>query len=85
MHSIATKKVFNLVQNLEEALRHSFFRKHVPNIMNLLATVFMSLIMIYFRGYYVSIPIGLTKDRGYQEDYKIKLFYNSSMAVILQS
>lgn len=52
---------------------------------NLLATVFIFLIVIYFQGFRVVLPVRSKNARGQQGSYPIKLFYTSNMPIILQS
>ena len=72
-------------QNKIQALREAFYRSHAPNIMSLLATVFIFLIVIYFQGFKVDLGIRSQKVRGQQGTYPIKLFYTSNIPIILQT
>ncbi|CAE5964624.1 unnamed protein product [Arabidopsis arenosa] len=67
------------------ALREAFFRQSLPNVTNLLATVLIFLIVIYFQGFRVVLPVRSKNTRGQQGSYPIKLFYTSNMPIILQS
>ncbi|KAG9143129.1 hypothetical protein Leryth_023562 [Lithospermum erythrorhizon] len=67
------------------ALREAFYRQNLPNITNLLATVLVFLIVIYFQGFRVVLPVRSKNARGQQGSYPIKLFYTSNMPIILQS
>lgn len=67
------------------ALREAFYRQNLPNVTNLLATVFIFLIVIYFQGFRVVLPVRSKNARGQQGSYPIKLFYTSNMPIILQS
>lgn len=67
------------------ALREAFYRENLPNITNLLATVVVFVIVIYFQGFRVDIPIRSRQSRGFTTSYPIKLFYTSNMPIILQS
>ncbi|XP_057465772.1 protein transport protein Sec61 subunit alpha-like [Actinidia eriantha] len=67
------------------ALREAFCRQNLPNVTNLLATVLIFLIVIYFQGFRVVLPVRSKNARGQQGSYPIKLFYTSNMPVILQS
>lgn len=71
--------------NKLEALTKSFYRQNAPNLINLIATVGVILLVIYFQGYRVELPISAQKARGYRQSYPIKLFYTSNMPIILQS
>merc|ERR1712142_1133546 len=66
-------------------LREAFYRQNLPNLMNLLATVLVFAIVIYFQGFRVDLPIKSARYRGQQSSYPIKLFYTSNMPIILQS
>ncbi|MCD7450968.1 Protein transport protein Sec61 subunit alpha [Datura stramonium] len=67
------------------ALREAFYRQSLPNVTNLLATVLIFLIVIYFQGFRVVLPVRSKNARGQQGSYPIKLFYTSNMPIILQS
>ena len=66
-------------------LREAFYRQNLPNLMNLMATVFVFAIVIYFQGFRVDLPIKSARYRGQQSSYPIKLFYTSNIPIILQS
>lgn len=67
------------------ALQEAFFRSNLPNLSNLLATALVFLIVIYFQGWKVDLPVKYAKNRGQTGKYPIKLFYTSNMPVILQT
>ena len=67
------------------ALNEAMFRSNLPNVSNILATVLIFLIVVYFQGWRVDLPIRHTKIRGHTGKYPIKLFYTSNMPVILQT
>jgi protein transport protein SEC61 subunit alpha len=50
-HLLATR------QNKVRALHEAFYRQDLPNLMNLLATVLVFAIAIYFQGFWVDLPI----------------------------
>lgn len=66
------------------ALKESFYRANLPNLTNLLATFVIFLVVIYFQGFKVDIPIKSTRYRGQNTSYPIKLFYTSNIPIILQ-
>lgn len=66
-------------------LREAFYRNNLPNLMNLMATVGVFLIVIYFQGFRVDLPIKSARYRGQYSSYPIKLFYTSNIPIILQS
>ncbi|KAK4831623.1 hypothetical protein QYF61_018563 [Mycteria americana] len=67
------------------ALREAFYRQNLPNLMNLIATVFVFAVVIYFQGFRVDLPIKSARYRGQYSSYPIKLFYTSNIPIILQS
>jgi len=67
------------------ALREAFYRQNLPNVMNLMATVLVFGIVIYFQGFRVDLPIKSARFRGDYRSYPIKLFYTSNIPIILQS
>ncbi len=72
-------------QDKMQALHEALYRQNLPNIMNLLATGFIFIVVIYFQGWRVDLPVKYQKYRGQQGTYPIKLFYTSNMPVILQT
>ena len=67
------------------ALKEAFYRQNLPNLTNLLATVLVFGIVIYFQGFRVDLPIKSARFRGQTSSYPIKLFYTSNIPIILQS
>ncbi|TFJ86847.1 hypothetical protein NSK_001935 [Nannochloropsis salina CCMP1776] len=67
------------------ALKEAFYRQNLPNVTNLLATVLVFIIVIYFQGWRVDLPVKSQRYRGQQGTYPIKLFYTSNMPIILQT
>ncbi|GAB1598129.1 protein transport protein Sec61 subunit alpha-like 1 [Argonauta hians] len=67
------------------ALREAFYRQNLPNLLNLMATIFVFAIVIYFQGFRVDLPIKSARFRGQYSSYPIKLFYTSNIPIILQS
>jgi len=67
------------------ALKEAFYRQNLPNIMNLLATVIVFIVVIYFQGFRVDLPVKYKKQRGTPGSYPIKLFYTSNIPIILQT
>jgi protein transport protein SEC61 subunit alpha len=78
-HLLATR------QDKIRGLREAFYRQNLPNLMNLLATVLVFAIVIYFQGFRVDLPIKSARYRGQYSSYPIKLFYTSNIPIILQS
>jgi protein transport protein SEC61 subunit alpha len=67
------------------ALREAFYRQGLPNITNLLATIFIFAVVIFCQGFRVDLPVVSSRQRGVQSTYPIKLFYTSNMPIILQT
>merc|ERR550514_1655358 len=78
-HLLATKA------DKVRALREAFYRNHLPNIANLMSTVLVFGVVIYFQGFRVDLPIKSANQRGLVQSYPIKLFYTSNIPIILQS
>ena len=76
-HLLATKT------DKGRALREAFYRQNLPNLMNLMATVFVFAV-IYFQGFHVDLHIKSAQYRGQYSSYP-KLFYTSNIPIILQS
>jgi protein transport protein SEC61 subunit alpha len=67
------------------AIQGAFYRDHGPNINNLLATVFVFLLVVWLQGFQVDIAVHNTQQRGSVGNHGIKLFYTSNMPIILMS
>jgi protein transport protein SEC61 subunit alpha len=67
------------------ALREAFYRQNLPNVTNLLATVIVFAIVIFFQGFKVDLKVKYQKQRGQTGTYPIKLFYTSNIPIILQT
>jgi len=67
------------------ALQEAIYRQNLPNLTNLAATVLVFVVVIYFQGWRVDLPVKYQKYRGQQGTYPIKLFYTSNMPIILQT
>lgn len=67
------------------SIQQAFYRDHLANINNILATIFIFLIVNFFQGFQVNIAIHNTKIRGHAGSYPVKLFYTSNIPIILQS
>merc|ERR1711920_1040557 len=78
-HLLATRS------DKSRALREAFYRQNLPNVMNLIATVIIFAVVIYFQGFRVDLPIKSARFRGDYRSYPIKLFYTSNIPIILQS
>ncbi|KAI6216263.1 Plug-translocon domain-containing protein [Aphelenchoides besseyi] len=67
------------------ALREALYRSNLPNLTNLMATVLIFAVVIYFQGFRVDLPIKSSRFRGQQGTYPIKLFYTSNTPIMLQA
>jgi len=72
-------------QDKVRALQEAFYRQNLPNVTNLLATVLVFVLVVYFQGFRVELPVKHMKAKGAQGSYPIKLFYTSNMPIILLS
>lgn len=79
--------IHNLISkpNKTYALVNSFTRQSAPNINNLLATIFVFCLMIYFQGFKTELKLRSQAVRGLQKSFPIKLFYLSNTPIILQT
>merc|ERR1711879_491020 len=83
---IATFHLLITRQDKLQALREAFYRQNLPNLTNLLATFVVFIVVIYFQGFRVELPLKSTKNRGISgRKLPIKLFYTSNIPVILQT
>merc|ERR1739838_1257751 len=53
--------------------------------MGIMATILIFIVVIYFQGFRVDLPVKYRSQRGMQGSYPIKLFYTSNMPIILQT
>jgi len=67
------------------ALKEAFYRQNLPNVTNLLATVLVFAVVIYFQGFRVDLPVKYQRQRSGPGTYPIKLFYTSNIPIILQT
>eukprot|EP01104_Vermistella_antarctica_P005931 TRINITY_DN16678_c0_g1_i5.p1 TRINITY_DN16678_c0_g1~~TRINITY_DN16678_c0_g1_i5.p1 ORF type:complete len:477 (-),score=114.23 TRINITY_DN16678_c0_g1_i5:248-1678(-) len=67
------------------ALKEAFYRQNLPNITSLIATIVVFVVVIYFQGFRVDLPVQSRNQRGQQGSYPIKLFYTSNIPIILHS
>jgi len=72
-------------QDKVRALKEAFYRQNLPNLTNLFATALVFVVVIYFQGFRVDLPVKSSKMRGGQGTYPIKLFYTSNIPIILQT
>jgi len=69
------------------ALKEAFYRTDGANITNLLATIIVFCVVIYFQGFRIDLPVKNDSVRKGMRggNYPIKLFYTSNIPIILQS
>ena len=79
IHFLITKN------NKVEAINRAFYRKGVPNLSNLVATIIVFLIVIYFQGFRKEIKIASKRIPGHYITQPVKLFYCSNTPIILES
>jgi len=72
-------------QDKVRALKEAFYRQNLPNLTNLMATILIFAVVIYFQGFRVDIPVKYQGQRGQQGSYPIKLFYTSNIPIMLQT
>ena len=70
--------------NKVRALKDAFYRPHLPNVMNLLATLLVFVVVIFFQGFAVRIPLQHSGSKT-PAPQPIKLFYTSNTPIILQT
>jgi protein transport protein SEC61 subunit alpha len=68
-----------------KGVKEAFYRQNLPNLTNLMSTVLIFLVVIYFQGFRVDLPVKYRSQRGMQGSYPIKLFYTSNMPIMLLS
>eukprot|EP00941_MAST-03F_sp_MAST-3F-sp1_P002426 g2426.t1 len=83
VHGLLTKSTS--VGSALTVLKDAFYRQNLPNLTNLLATVIVFTVVIYFQGFRVELPVKYQKYRGQTGTYPIKLFYTSNIPIILQT
>lgn len=77
-HLLLTRK------HMIAALKEAFYRSNLPNLTNVMSTILMFIIVIYFQGFRIDLPVKSTKLRGSQGQtkYPIKLFYTSNIPIV---
>ena len=66
------------------AIQDAFFRQSLPNIMSVISTVLIFLVVIFFQGFRVNMPLSSNKHTS-TSAYPIRLFYTSNIPIILQT
>ena len=83
----AIPALINSFLNGRLTLLNAFVREpsHLPALLGLITTIAVFLIVIYFEGIRVELPISHASYRGYRGRYPIKLLYVSNLPVIFAS
>jgi preprotein translocase subunit SecY len=69
-----------------EPLYTAFFRGgNLPSMLGFFTTIIVFLVVIYFEGVRIELPISYAKYRGFRGRYPIKLLYVSNLPVIFAS
>lgn len=67
------------------ALNKAFYRSNSANLFNLITTIVVFFIVIYFQGFKFEVKITHKNEPGRYRTYPIKLFYSSNIPIILQT
>jgi protein transport protein SEC61 subunit alpha len=70
--------------NKLSALNKAFYRQSSTNLFNLITTVVVFLIVVFFQGFKYHVKIS-HKNTNAEQTYPIPLFYSSNIPIILQS
>lgn len=65
-------------------LRRAFLRQNFPNLVNVIATFFVFVIVVYLKGFRVQLPMRSTIHNGQRSFYPINLLYTSAAPLHLQ-
>jgi protein transport protein SEC61 subunit alpha len=79
VHLLLTKS------NKIAALNKAFYRASSANLFNLITTIVVFFIVIYFQGFKYEVKISHKNSPGQYKTYPIKLFYSSNIPIILQT
>lgn len=82
---IAFFHLMSVRKDKKRALVEAFYRANLPNMFQVLSTIFVFLFVLYLQGFTYQLPIRSTKVRGQIGTYPIKLFYTSNTPIMLQS
>lgn len=82
---LALVHLFLKRKNKVRAVKEALFRKGAPNISSLLATGLVFCLVVYLQGLRVHLPLTHNKVRNSKTTYPVKLFYTSTMPVIIQN
>ena len=76
---------FQLLFTSPSRLGYAFFRTEAPNLTSLITTTVVSIVILYFQGFRIEIPVKYQKVRSMQTSYPVKLFYTGNTPVVLLS
>ncbi len=82
---VATIHLLLTRPNKIAALNKAFYRGSSANLFNLMTTIVVFLIVIYFQGFKYEIKISNSRAPGVYKTHSIKLFYSSNIPIILQT
>jgi len=71
--------------NKINALQKAFYRTSSANLFNIITTIVVFFIVIYFQGFKYEVKISHRQQPGVYRTYPIKLFYSSNIPIILQT
>ena len=78
-HLLITRK------NKLRALREAVFRSHLPNVASIFSTVIIFIAVIFFEHIKINIGLETTVSRQQPQPFEIKLLYQSTTPIIIQS
>jgi protein transport protein SEC61 subunit alpha len=81
----AILNLFHTLFTSPTKLPYTLFRTEAANLTSMVATVAVSLLIVYFHGYRIDIPVKYQKVRSMHTSYPIKLFYTGNTPVVLLS
>lgn len=82
---IATIHMLLTRPNKISALHKAFYRTSSANLFNIITTIIVFFIVIYFQGFKYEVKITHKQQPGVYRTYPIKLFYSSNIPIILQT
>lgn len=82
---VATIHMLLTKPNKISALQKAFYRTSSANLLNILTTVIVFFVVIYFQGFKYEVKITHKQQPGVYRTYPIKLFYSSNIPIILQT
>lgn len=77
--------LFHTLLTRPSNLLWTFFRQDGSNLTSLFTTAVVGILVLFFQGYRIEIPVKYQKVRSMQTSYPIKLFYTGNMPVVLLS